>query len=103
VENVGVAPCYRDYTLAVRLAPAGLAPAEAVEAGVVLRTAVAVRAWTPGRHAVRAPLQLPPALAPGRYTLAIGIVGPDNQPKVQLAIAGRDPGGWYPLSTLEIT
>mgnify|MGYP000271244266 CR=1 FL=1 len=103
VENVGVAPCYRDYTLAVRLAPAGLPPAEAVEAGVVLRTPVEVRAWTPGRHAVRAPLHLPPALAPGRFTLAIGIVGPDNQPKVQLAIAGRDPGGWYPLSTLEIT
>lgn len=103
VENVGVAPSYREDAVAVRLIPAGLAVAEAADAGVVLPTAVSVRAWTPGRHAVQVQVAVPAALAPGWYTLALGIVDAGHQPRVQLAIAGRAADGWYPLSSLEVT
>jgi uncharacterized membrane protein len=54
-------------------------------------------------HEVHDSITLPADLAPGDYTLAIGIVGEESEtPVVRLAIAGRDQDGWYPLSTLKV-
>ena len=44
-----------------------------------------------------------PDIAPGDYTLAIGVVGEESEtPVVRLAIKGRTQDGWYPLGTIAI-
>ncbi len=49
-------------------------------------------------------LVLPKDIPPGKYTLAVGIIRPEDQvPVIRLAIKGRSDDGWYPLSTVEIS
>lgn len=116
-QNVGSAPCYRPYQIAFRLSD---------EKGNTI-TYVSERAINeilPGSVEVfteefmKEPPDLPPgeplpmevqidlrsSLKPGRYTLALGVVESSErpQPVVRLAIAGRDPEGWYPLSSITI-
>jgi len=59
----------------------------------------------PGKvHDVADKIDLPNDIPPGAYVLSVGVVGSrTEQPVVQLAIKGRDEGGWYPLSRLDIT
>ena len=46
---------------------------------------------------------LPEQMPAGRYSLAIAIVGEDSsEPIVRLAIKGRGPNGWYPLSEIVV-
>lgn len=96
-ENVGVAPPYFDYYLAVRLTRGGAAP-------LVLLSKESIRGWLPGTRALAASFALPAGLTPGRYEIAIGVVEPQgDEPAVRLAIEGRDAQGWYPLSSLKAT
>ncbi len=115
-HNVGSAPCYQPYRVAYRLT--GPDGSQHVVVGPTT-----VRSWLPGSielftadfpenvpdlppgetHEVHDSITLPADLAPGDYTLAIGIVGVKSEtPVVRLAIAGRDQDGWYPLSTLKV-
>ncbi|HID75015.1 MAG TPA: DUF4832 domain-containing protein [Planctomycetaceae bacterium] len=116
-QNVGSAPCYKPYRVAYRLSgPGGYRQ--------VFAGRITVNRWMPGSVEVfteeflREPPDLPPGdvvresesirlpenLRPGRYALAVGVVGQaDARPVVRLAIQGRDADGWYPLSTLEVT
>jgi hypothetical protein len=42
-------------------------------------------------------------LAPGHYQLRVAILDPwTSLPAIQLAIAGRQPDGWYTLSEIEV-
>jgi hypothetical protein len=96
-ENVGVAPPYHDYRLAFRLSGDG---------GEAFRvvTAESIKGWLPGSRTLEQRINLPADLAPGRYTLSLGVVDPrTGEPGVRLAIEGRDAQGWYPLSGIEIT
>lgn len=96
-ENVGVAPPYRDARVAIRLRPRVGGPAS------VVVTETSVRGWLPGRHHTELTFEVPAGLGAGRHELAIGVVDPHSQqPVVRLAIVGRDPAGWYPVSQLEI-
>lgn len=62
-----------------------------------------VRGWLTGPHRAELVLELAADLPAGSYGLAIGLVGPrDRGRAVRLANLGRDPAGWYPVSTLEI-
>ena len=115
-QNVGSAPCYQPYRVAYRLT--GPDGSQHVVVGPTT-----VNTWLPGSielftadfpenvpdlppgesHEVRDSITLPADLAPGDYTLAIGVVGETSEtPVVRLAIAGRDQDGWYPLKTLTI-
>jgi hypothetical protein len=115
-QNVGSAPCYRPYRLAYRLTGTDGPHRIAVGTATVHR-------WLPGSielftpdfpenvpdlppgeiHEVTDAVKLPTDLPPGEYKLAIGIVGETTEtPVVRLAIEGRDPDGWYPLSTLKV-
>jgi len=97
-ENAGSAPPYRDWPIALRLRPAAGGGKETVT--VTDRT---VRGLPPGRSVLAPRADLPAELAAGTYELAIGVVHPDSKaPAVRLAIGGGDPGGWYPLSKIEI-
>jgi hypothetical protein len=94
-ENKGVAPCYRRWPLALRLKSAATS--------VVLETPADIRTWLPGDAVYDDAVFLPAALPAGDYELAIGLVDPQTRaPKVRLAIAGRDPEGWYPLGKITV-
>jgi hypothetical protein len=96
-ENVGVAPPYFDYYLALRLKRVGADP-------VVITSNESIRGWLPGARTVEASFPVPASLTPDRYEIAIGIVEPQgNTPAVRLAIEGRDTQGWYPISNVDVS
>ena len=98
-ENVGVAPPYRDYRVAFQLRGRDHTPGEPM----TLVTPTSIRGWLPGRMETELAVKIPESASPGRCQLAIGLVDPaTRQPAVRLAIAGRDPQGWYPLSELDL-
>jgi len=96
-ENVGVAPSYRDYTLALRFTHMDS------RAAFVLPSEASIKGWLPGEIKISESFDLPDNIKPGHYELAIGVVEPGTKnPAVRLAIAGRDEDGWYPLSAIEV-
>ena len=98
-ENVGVAPPYRDYRVALRLRAGDTTSAKPF----VAVTDTSIRGWLPGKEITDLAFQLPNSLAVGGYELAVGVVDPESrEPAVKLAIADRDPAGWYPVSKLEV-
>lgn len=96
-ENVGVAPCYADYVVAVSLV------GEAGNRVWVGLSDTTTRKWLPGAFALKQQLALPADLAPGEYGLEVGVVDPKTrEPVVRLAIDGRAESGWYPLSRISV-
>lgn len=94
-ENVGVAPPYRNYALAVRLTGGA--------GSIVLTSAARLPQWLPGRHKVEERLVLPDTLSAGEYALSLAILDPsDRQPAVRLANKGRDRHGWYPAGKVRV-
>ncbi len=97
-ENVGVAPPYSDYRLAVRLRRL-----DRSRQPLVLASGTSVQGWLPGRKDVLESLRPPARLAQGRYALDLGIVDPRTRvPAVKLAIQTPPDDGWYPLSEVEV-
>ena len=98
-ENIGVAPPYRDYRVAVRLSRSNDPAAKPI----VLQSTNSIRGWLPGPRTTELSLNLGRSVQPGRYDVAVGVVDPINEaPAVRLAITGRDAQGWYPVSHLEV-
>lgn len=115
-QNVGSAPCYRPYRVAMRLsADTGYSKTFVSDIGV--------EHWLPGSIelfdeeffkepkdlpvgepvAVTARILLPDDIPPGAYVLAIAIVDAATAgPVLQLGIQGRSGDGWYPLSRLTV-
>ncbi len=92
-ENTGVAPPYRDYRLALRLT------GENDGRVVILPTGISLRGWLPGPKDITVSPILPRDLRKGTYTLSLAVLDPErDEPAVRLAIEGRAPDGWYPLS-----
>ncbi len=98
-ENIGVAPPYRDYRVALRLMNTTNAEAKPL----VSETENSIRGWLPGTRTTQSVVKLPGSFAAGRYALELGLVDPEsNKPAVRLAIAGRGPEGWYPVSRVDV-
>ena len=96
-ENVGVAPPYRDYLLAVRLTDTS------GKEKIVFSDGKSIKGWLPGEVNVNGSFRLPEDAKSGKYELAVGIIDPvTSEPAIRLAIAGRDKDGWYPLSEMEV-
>lgn len=94
-ENQGVAPCYHEFPLVLRLSGAA--------GSAMIQTSADIRQWLPGDAVYDGEVALPSNLRPGMYELSIAIVDPvTRQPKVKLAIAGVTAEGWYPLGKIEI-
>jgi hypothetical protein len=92
-ENVGCAPPYSDFLLAVRLGP-GTPPTV---------TDTSVKGWLPGTRDVSLSVDVPKDLAPGPHDLSLAVVDPTtHEPALRLAIAGRAEDGWYPLSRVTL-
>jgi hypothetical protein len=106
-ENVGVAPPYRDYFVAIRLRD--LEEKESI----VFRSEESIRGWLPGKHVSEVSCRL--GKGHGNLEISLGIMRPTtavvvshsnlhdlDNPAVRLAIAGRDAEGWYPLSKVKV-
>jgi hypothetical protein len=60
--------------------------------------------WLPGLHEVEEVVVVPADVPPARYNLDVAILSRDGQTAhVELAIAGKRPDKWYPVSHVEIT
>jgi len=94
-ENKGVAPCYKEFPLALRL--------KNNQHTAVLLTKADIRAWLPGDAVYDDSVFLPHDLPPGEYDLSLALVDPrTRQPKVKLAIEGVQSDGWYDLGRIVV-
>jgi hypothetical protein len=94
-ENKGVAPCYKEFPLALRVRNS--------RNSAVLETKADIRTWLPGDAVYDDAVFLPPDLPPGEYDLALAMVDPRTRdPKVKLAIEGVRPDGWYGMGEVKI-
>ncbi|MGH8402704.1 MAG: DUF4832 domain-containing protein, partial [Gammaproteobacteria bacterium] len=93
--NAGVAPVYRDYTLAIQL--------YSPNASAVIRTPADVRKWLPGDAVFDGTVYVPTRLPPGTYRFRMALLDPrTGQPAIQLANEGRQPDGWYDMGAIVV-
>jgi hypothetical protein len=94
-ENQGVAPCYRDWPVALRLT--------GKTHTLVLPTDSDIRKWLPGDAVFDSAVFLPADIPEGIYELSIGILDPrTGKTGIRLAVAGRDAEGWYRLGEIHV-
>ncbi len=94
-ENKGVAPCYRDYPLALRLK--GAARTE------VLLTDADIRNWLPGDSIYDDAVFVPSDLPAGEYEVELALLDRQTRiPRIKLAIEGLQSDGWYRLGKIRI-
>jgi len=95
IDNVGCAPIYRPYPLAIRFRQRGRAH--------VVRLKEDIRTWMPGNHWFEESVEVPAALEAGEAQVDVGILDPkSDRPKVRLAIRERLDDGWHPMSSMDI-
>jgi len=94
-ENKGVAPCYKNFSLAIKL--------KSDRDSVIFLTDADIREWMPGDNVYDNSIFIPKNFKPGNYSVEIAIVDPaSRKPKVQLAIKGKDAEGWYDLGKIKV-
>lgn len=94
-ENIGVAPIYKDYKLALRLKNS--------QRTVVLPTCAELLNWLPGDIVDEETLYIPFDMPLGKYQIEIAIVSPVSfEPRVKLAIAGVQKDGWHTMGEIEV-
>jgi len=94
-ENKGVAPCYSDYSFAIRLTND--------KDSVTFLTDADIRRWLPGDNLYDNSVLIPQHLTPGEYDLQVAIVDPKTRKAViQLAIEGKTADGWYVLGKIKL-
>jgi hypothetical protein len=70
---------------------------------VVLDTSEDARKWLPGDSLSEGSVFLPANLPLGDYELSLALLDPrSREPKIKLAIEGRQADGWYPLGQLHV-
>jgi hypothetical protein len=95
MDNVGVAPIYRDYVLAIRF--------RQEEEQVIVPLKADLRTWLPGQTWVEEQITLPQGLQPGAVGVDVGIIDPaTKRPLVKLAIENTLPDGWHPLAHVDL-
>ncbi len=95
IENIGVAPIYRQYNLALRFRQRNT--------NAVVKIPVDITKWFPGDHWLENEILVPEEIQPGKVELDIALIEPQTQtPRVKFAIEGYRPDGWYPLCSIEV-
>lgn len=96
IENVGVAPLYHNYALALRLR-------QGDQEVVTPLSCVNLHEWLPGDAWVEEDVTLSDAFRAGSLDLAVGLVhSKTNAPGVRFAVEEQDTDGWVPLGGMEI-
>jgi hypothetical protein len=68
-----------------------------------LFTGADITAWLPGDNLFDGAVKVPANVPPGPYELGLALVDPQSQqPKLKLAIAGRDDEGWYAMGKIRV-
>ncbi|HEX5025533.1 MAG TPA: DUF4832 domain-containing protein [Agriterribacter sp.] len=94
-ENKGVAPCYKNFRLAIRL--------KNEKDSITFLTNADIREWLPGDNLYDSSLSIPANFIPGEYHVQIAIIDPvSGKPRIQLAIEGKDAEGWYGLGKIKV-
>jgi len=94
-DNKGVAPIYKKFILAIRL--------KNDKRSEIMITDADINTWMPGDNLYDDGVFIPLDMPGGIYQLQIGIVDRQlHEPKVNLAIEGRDTEGWYSIGKIEI-
>lgn len=94
-ENIGVAPCYKDYTTAVRI--------KSKEREEVYIGNPIIKEWLPGQFAYNDSFFVPADFPAGTCDVQIAIVDKQKHiPRVNLAIEGKQADGWYQLGKITI-
>jgi hypothetical protein len=95
-ENKGVAPCYKDFILAIRL------KSKENEAVMVLPE-LDLKEWLPGDIVFDGAVFVPLGTPSGVYDIQLALVGRlQHKPRVNLAIEGKVDSGWYHLGKIRI-
>lgn len=94
-ENKGVAPCYKNFLLAIRL--------KSKNRTEVMLTDADINSWLPGDNIYDSYVFVPLNLPSGEYDLQVGIIDrQSHKPKIQLAIEGKDSEGWYTIGKIGV-
>jgi hypothetical protein len=94
-QNLGVAPPYRRWVIALQLRSAATEVVMAVDGDV--------RTWLPGDALVEQAVAVPADLPTGAYSVAVALLDRASQlPKIALANDGRRADGWYELGPIEV-
>ena len=94
VDNVGVAPIYRPYRLALRFRQG--------REGHVVPSKADIRQWMPDHTWFSEEIAFPPALQRGEVKVDLGIVDEAGKPKVRFAIDEVTEDGWHPLTSMDV-
>lgn len=95
-ENIGVAPPYHDYRVALRLRPDD-------DDAIPHVADISTRGWAPGSHNARATIVAPAGSAPETYSLDVALVSAiTGVADAPIAIAGRMDDGWYPIGRVTV-
>jgi len=94
-ENKGVAPCYKNFSFAIKL--------NNNKDSITFLTGADIRKWLPGDNVYDNNVFIPQNFTPGDYNLQIAIIDPQTgKAKIQLAIEGKNSDGWYGLGKIKI-
>ncbi|HEV2194593.1 MAG TPA: DUF4832 domain-containing protein [Candidatus Acidoferrum sp.] len=93
--NEGVAPIYKEFTLAMELRSANMA--------AVISVPVDIRKWLPGDAVYDGTLYVPDNLAEGNYEVRVAMLDPrTSKPAIRFAVEGRQEDGWYAMGSLTV-
>jgi hypothetical protein len=95
VDNVGCAPIYRPYRLALRFRQRG--------GSAIVPLAQDIRKWMPGHTWFAARVAVPRTLKRGEAKVDLAIIGDDGNPRVWFAIQGEQVDGWHALTSVDLT
>ncbi len=99
LDNIGVAPPYRDYRPVFELRYAGRGGRQSVRQF----TRWDVKQWLPGRFREKVTVTIPEDARPGRYLVYFAIFDShEDRPVIKLAVHGRDAQDWYSWSAFEV-
>ncbi len=93
-DNVGCAPIYRPYKLAMRFTQGPTVK--------IVRLKQDIRTWMPGHTWFEETIPMPKGLKKGEARLDLAIVDEDDKPKVWLAIKEKSADGWHPMTSIDI-
>ena len=94
VDNVGCAPIYRPYRLAVRFRQGKRCHVVGLEQDI--------RTWLPGHTWFQEEIAMPKSLGRGEVKIDLGIVDETDAPKVWFAMKELDPDGWHPMTSMDV-
>ena len=94
VDNVGCAPIYRRYRLAVRFRQQHAAPFAILKEDI--------RRWMPGHSYFREEVAVPETLEKGEVSIDLAIVDDSGRPRVWFALDDLTEDRWHPLTRMDI-